>query len=833
MSTGFQALDFFPDTGSIATKYSPNTGVSGEETGTMRTKSILRLSVAASALYLGLPAYAAEQPSDTLDEVVVTANKRAEKIEDVPSSVLAVTAEQLDNANVHDFDNLVQIAPNLTITKTSQPGNNSINMRGVGTYSLSIASQTSVAVVIDDVPQAIQAEAFSALVGVQQIEVLRGPQSTLFGKSADSGLINITTAQPSNKFTASAEILATSDHEEHVQGAVSGPVSDTLKLRLTVNDSNYRGNVYNSYSGNWLNGSADKTVRGTVLWEPAADWSVALTPYVTKTTASCCAVALSYVTPGVTFPSTSKAVVPYQQAYPGITPGANNHFIAQSVDASGNADSEGAGLKISHEFASGHTLTSITSFDHYELDDRQSTDQSAYNFQLLNPKLPFGGSANGGYFHVNNVTEELRLTSPDAGWLKYVAGVYTSDQWAARYFVRGSDTLGTFNGQTPLATSSPYSRYTAQDTIDTYAAYGQATAELTDELSLVGGVRYEHEANAYKFLDLTNNVRFGDPSCSTATPSGLSANTCNDTDSATGKAAIQYKVTPDLMVFADYARGFKGEAYDLTSASTVRTPVPGGAFKGKPNADVIAATQPIAAETSDNFEVGYKGSFFNRRVTWNSTVFYEEFHDYQSSRQDPITQLKQLQSVPLVTTKGIETEIATRPLTGLTLTFNGAYDLAQSNSFTGASCYSNQTVAGGCVGGLQDLSGARLSNAPKWSGAGNAEYDFDIDGDFTGFINANYRFQSLVYFGTSLDPNTVQKSYGLVDLSVGAQNDHYKVTFFVNNIANQHYALERGTQTLLNINPYGGRPGPITNATFWAPGRENDRYAGLKFAVTY
>src|SRR5579859_2275090 len=551
-------LDIFSDTGSMTSKTSPNGAAFWG--GIMVYKAFLRLSVATCALAVGLSsalAQTAPAASATLDEVVVTANKRAEKIEDVPSSVLAVTAEQLEVANVRDFDNLVQIAPNLTTTKTSQPGNNSINMRGVGTYSLSIASQTSVAVVIDDVPQAIQAEAFGALVGVQQIEVLRGPQSTLFGKSADSGLINITTAQPSNKFTASAEVMATSDQEEHFQGAVSGPVSDSVKVRLTVNDSTYRGNVFNSFSGNWLNGTSDKTVRGNILWEPTADWSVSLTPYVTKTTASCCAVALSYVTPGVTFPSTSKTVVPYQQAYPGIVPGSNNHDVAQTVDASGNADDFGSGLRISHQFASGHSLMSITSFDHYELDDRQSTDQSAYNFQLLNAKLPYGGSGNGGYFHVNNVTEELRLTSPNSGWLKYVAGLYTSDQWASRYYVRGSDTLGTFNGQTPLATSSPYSRYTTSDNIATYAAYGQGTADLTDDLSIVGGIRYEHESNSYNFFDLVDNVAYGNPTCSTYTPSGLKADTCNDTDAVTGKAAIQYKVTPNFMVFFDWASGFK------------------------------------------------------------------------------------------------------------------------------------------------------------------------------------------------------------------------------------------------------------------------------------
>ncbi len=799
-------------------------------------KAFLRLSVATCALAVGLSsalAQTAPAASATLDEVVVTANKRAEKIEDVPSSVLAVTAEQLEVANVRDFDNLVQIAPNLTITKTSQPGNNSINMRGVGTYSLSIASQTSVAVVIDDVPQAIQAEAFSALVGVQQIEVLRGPQSTLFGKSADSGLISITTTQPTNSFTTSAEVMATSDHEDHFQGAISGPVTDTLKLRLTANDSNYRGNLYNTTTGNWLNGSDDKTLRGNILWEPAADWSVSLTPYVTKTTASCCAVALSSVTPGTTFPTTSKTALPYSVAYPGIIPGANNHFIAQSVDASGDADDFGSGLKITHELPDGHTLMSITSFDHYELDDRQSTDQTAYNFQALNPKLPFGGSANGGYFHVNNVTEELRLTSPSTGWLKYVGGIYTSDQWASRYYVRGSDTLGSFNSQTPLATSSPYSHYTTSDNIATYAAYGQGTADLTDDLSIVGGIRYEHESNSYNFFDLVDNVAYGNPTCSTYTPSGLKADTCNDTDAVTGKAAIQYKVTPNFMVFFDWASGFKGLAYDLTSSLTVRTPLTTGALKGYPNSDVIANAQPIAAETSDNYEIGYKGDFFDRRLTWNTTAFYEEFHNYQSSREDPITQLKELQSVPLVTTKGLETEIAARPVTGLTVTANGAYDIAQSNNFTGAACYSNQTVAGGCIASQQDLSGARLSNAPKWSGSTNALYEFPIYDELTGFVNANYRWQSLVYFNTSLDPNSVQKSYGIFDLSIGAETDHYKLTLFVNNLANQHYALERGTQTLLNINPYGGKAGAITNATFWAPGRDNDRYFGMKFAVNY
>jgi iron complex outermembrane recepter protein len=799
--------------------------------------SNLRISMAVCALNccaaVAFGQTAITEASSPLEEIVVTANKRAERLQDVPASVLAITSEQLKTQNIRNFDDLIDIAPNLTITKTSQPGNNSINMRGVGTYSLSIASQTSVAVVVDDVPQSIQAEAFSHLVGVQQIEVLRGPQSTLFGKSADAGVISITTAQPTDHFSTEGSVMATSDNEQEVQAAVSGPITDQLKARLTVNDSHYRGQIFNVTTRNWVDGDSDRTARLNLLWQPTTELSVSLIPYYTNTIASCCAVVLSRITPGVTFPSTSKTLVPLSQAYPGIAPRADNTEISQSVDARGNALDYGTGLKADYNFANGYSLISITSFDHYELDDLQSTDQSAYNFALLNPLLPKGGSANGGYFKVKNYTEEIRLTSPGASRFRYVAGAFWSDTRAQRLFVRGSDVLGTFNGQPPLATSSPYSFYDAFDTIETAALFGQATWDLTDRLSLVGGARFEHEENSYRFYDIGNDVVYGAPRCSTVTPSRLAGDTCNNTNATTGKAAIQYRFTPDFMVFADWASGFKGEAYDLTSSMTVRTPVKGGAFNGLPNADVIVAQQPIAAETSRNYEVGFKGQFFDRRLTWNTTVFYEEFHNYQSSREDPVTQLKELQSVPLVTTKGVETELAAQPLAGLIFTASGAYDIAKSNTFPGAACFASQTVAQGCVNSVQDLSGMTLSNAPRWSGYLNGEYNFHLVGDFSGFVDLNYRYQSKVWFNTSLDPNSIQSGYGLMNLSVGTKTDHWKVAVFVNNVFDKQYALERGSQTLLNVNPYGGKAGPITNATFWVPGRDAFRYAGVRFDFNF
>src|SRR5262249_39421798 len=148
---------------------------------------------------------------------------------------------------VRDFDDLVRIAPSLTITKTTQPANNSINIRGVGTYAFSIATKPSVSVIIDDVPQAFQAQAFQALSDVAVVEVLRGPQSPLFGTSASAGVINITTQAPTAVFSGGASVMATDDHERRFNGFVSGPIGRKLKFRLAVGADDYRGNLHNIF----------------------------------------------------------------------------------------------------------------------------------------------------------------------------------------------------------------------------------------------------------------------------------------------------------------------------------------------------------------------------------------------------------------------------------------------------------------------------------------------------------------------------------------------------------------------------------------------------------
>ena len=791
-----------------------------------------RASALKDALPSPQPAAAAPTQADnapvSVEEVIVTGSKRPENVQTVPASVFVATSAAMERAGVRDFDDLVRIAPSLTITKTSQPANNSINIRGIGTYAYSIATESSVAVVIDDIPQAFQATAFSALVDVRQVEVLRGPQNTLFGKSASAGVVNITTQPATDTFTGKAEAMVTNDHEKRFQATVSGPITDSLKFRLAANYSDYRGNIYNLTNGDWLNGQSDTTFRGKLVWTPAQDWAVTLSPYFTRTRASCCAGAEYFVSPGVTF---SKSSLPQSLILAGITVGPDNHDTRMDVSARGDALDYGSGLKIERHLGA-FTLSSISSYDHYLLKDLQDTDSTDYDFSLIAPLAPHGGSANGGLFKVNSVTQELRLTSPDDGRWRYVAGLYFSNTSSERDFVRGSNSLGTFNTLTSLPTtnSTAYSSYLSRAKATNYAVFGQATYRFTDKLVGIGGLRLNHEDIAYSFVDRGNHVSYGMPDCSTASPT-VPISTCNSNTSVTGRGGLEYRFSPDIMVFAGYSRGYKGMAYDLTSTLTTRTLVASGPFKGVPVADAVAAKQPISPETVDSYEIGFKSSFFEHRLTWNVTAFNEVFEGFQAQSRDQLTGQNVLNSIGKVTSQGVETEAALVLGRNFTLNGGGAYNMAVMNSFPNANCYGAQTAAQGCVGGQQDLSGKPLFDAPRWNFSLSGEYDIPLGATgFHAFVSGGAHWQSKVVYNLLQDPDSVQGAYGLINMAAGVQNDRWKASLFVNNLLDKSYALTRGRDAQFNISQ---STVPATDAITWKPARDSSRYFGVRVAVTY
>jgi iron complex outermembrane receptor protein len=221
----------------------------------------------------------ARQPEPArLETVVVTANKRAQNLQDVPASITVLGDAVLQRSNVRELDDLPALSPALTLSYGTQPGNFSINMRGVGTYSLGIGVEADVAVIVDDIPLGMQANAFKDLADVNRIEVLKGPQSTLFGKSSIAGALNITTKPIGGPVRTTATLLATNDDEWRAGVSVSGAVSDTFRLRVAASKTNYDGTLNNLTTGGKLNGSKGDNLNAKFEWRPIDDLTFTLSP---------------------------------------------------------------------------------------------------------------------------------------------------------------------------------------------------------------------------------------------------------------------------------------------------------------------------------------------------------------------------------------------------------------------------------------------------------------------------------------------------------------------------------------------------------------------------
>ena len=737
-----------------------------------------RLLCCASApvllLALSAPAFAQSTDSVSLDEVVVTAQKRSENVQNVPLAVSVVTARQLESAGVKEFTDVSRVAPSLTIRQADQPINASVALRGIGTFAYGIGVEPSVAVQLDDVPVSFQARAFSDLTDVERIEVLRGPQSTLYGKSASAGLINIYTRDPSAKFSVLANALATDDHEYRGAVSLSGPIGETLGYRLSASRSEYAGNVRNLYDGKKVNGRDETSIRGKLLWEPVDALKVTVGASYIDGVATSDATIRTYA-PGATLRGTAGLTAAVTM--PGVVPGEENLTVSNDTPPYAKSEGFGQSLKVEYELPKDFTLVSITSHDQFRLDDQLDSDRTSY-----------AGIKNsqGGYFKAKANTQEVRLLSPGDGAFRYTLGLFYGDNDLRRSFKRG-----------PVFSQA---QWYAQATSENKAAFGQAEWTFLPKTTAIVGLRYQKEDIGYYFNDIYNgNAKF----------SGSASDS-----SATYRLGLRQQVTDDVMVFGSFATGHKGQTYDLTTGFN----------------QARANVGPIKPETSDSFEAGIKSQLLDHRIQLNGTIFHVKYDDYQAQGIDTIggTQNFRLTNVGKVLTKGVEVEANAIVTKDLRLNASIAYVDAKITSFPKAACWPGQTAAQGCVAGspaFQDLKGATLPNAPKWK--------MNIGGDFTQPIgdvemlfSVAYAYQTKVNFSLNTDPGTVQKAYGVFNVSGGFRKPGggYQVVAFVNNVFDKSYGVN-------GANQYGNFGSQTV--TELQPARDFHRYAGVRLSVSY
>jgi len=632
-------------------------------------KSVLSGSVALALAASSMSPGALAQ-SRQLEEVLVTAQKRSESAQEVPVALTALSADMLRDGGINQTMDLVKLSPSLTISQGDNKQSGGFKLRGIGTNVFSIGVEQSVAVIIDDVSTVQSGQSIGNLVDIERIEVLRGPQSTLFGKSASAGVISIVTKAPAEEFEGSVEASFTDDDEKRVLASISGPISDGLSYRLSGNWSDRDGFVDNLTTGADSNGEESQGVRGKLRWDISDTVQADLIAYYSNVESTMGAFTWRELDPNaIVF-----GIVPGDLAA-GIRPS------DETLDARGDDGPEdevknrGASLRFNVELGE-FTLTSITATDTWEysnLGDVDFSDIDVFGFFT-------GGAINGGFYSESTVetdffSQEFRLASPRYEHFEYLLGLYYADADTDRGFIRN---LGL-----PIIPAA----WDATTGTESIAAFGSGTWRFDDATSVTVGLRWNREEISVDFEDKLLD------------PAMLISEDDTDTE-VLANISLQHFFAEETMVYARYAQGYKGQAYDIATGF-----------------GQVKADNPAAPETSDAYEIGIKSTMFDNRVQLNAAAFYTEYEDFQAQSTSILPDgsfLATLNNVGILETQGIELEGVALLGESLTVTFGGSYIDAVIKEFDGADCYGGQTEAQGCVGGTQDISDGDLPAAPKW-----------------------------------------------------------------------------------------------------------------------
>lgn len=320
----------------------------------------------------------ADANPNQLQTVLVTANKRVERLDNVPESISVLSEAELQRNNVREMEDIINLSPSLSVASGTTAANNAIFMRGIGTVSVGIGVESDVSVIIDDIPIASQYQAFRDLADISRVEVLRGPQSTLFGKSAVAGAINIVTKPISGPLVYRANAYYTSDNEWRVGASVGGKLRDDFGMRIAVNKSDQPGNLTNLADGKKVNGSGGKTVMAKFQWTPIRDLQVDLTPHYNTQENTRGVTAINGFNRVTGSAATGDLVVtpadvstaylngspqlPATTTLKGINPNdPRNRNVRRDFPTGINSPTFGTGLKFSYALPNGATLMAISS----------------------------------------------------------------------------------------------------------------------------------------------------------------------------------------------------------------------------------------------------------------------------------------------------------------------------------------------------------------------------------------------------------------------------------------------------------------------------------------
>ena len=801
----------------------------------MRFSQLLRASASAavlSGLFVGA-AYAqdaAEQNS--VDAIIITATKREQSLQDVPVVVTAVSGQLMQDAGVKDIKDLTILTPGLTVTSTSNETVTTARIRGVGTVGDNPGLESSVGVVIDGVYRPRNGVSFGDLGELQRVEVLKGPQGTLFGKNTSAGVINILSVAPSFNFGAQGEITVGDYGARGASGSVTGPLTsdDILAGRLffaTRQRDGYLDVVTGTAGPRTQNDDVTQdfwTLRGQLLYLPTDTLTVRFIADYTERDESCClatqlvvgdaansrANLINAVRPG----SIDTSETPF-----GRTAYANRDTGQNIVDT-------GFSVQADWEINDAVTLTSISAWRNWRAETGQDTDFTAADLSYR----PDDGT---NFTEFSQASQEIRLAGATErlDWL--VGAFYAKEDLDSRSVLNyGSDfyayfdqrvlgnvpaLLGLVPGTIHQAGNGSDDRYSQSDT--TFALFTDDTFAITDALKLTVGLRY---TNSQKTL-ITRYSTTGS-SCdqgealygalaglagvptARAIVGGLCLNGQNNDfdalgafkqnageEEVTGTVKLTYKVTDDIMTYASYARGYKSGGFNLDRSSRARITPNGSPLPFNPAVNCAVASgcldfavvsdTSFAAEFADSYEVGLKTKWFDNSLLLNATIFYQEYTDFQLNTFIGTAFI--VESIPEVTSKGVDADFVWfTPVDGLSLQGGVTYAETQFGEFTAADL-SDPTR----FNGVFRLPGSQVSFAPRWSSSVSATYERDLTESLVLRTNLSAKYTSRYNTGSDLHPVKDQDAFTLVNarIGIGSADERWSGELWSNNLFDQDY----------------------------------------------
>lgn len=783
------------------------------------------LAGVAGIAFLSAPAQAAEiapeatpEQAQTQDQefsrgdvIIVTARRRQETAQAVPLAISVIKADSIESTGNFNVTKLPQLAPTLQVY-TSNPRNTSVNIRGLGVpFGLtSDGFEQGVGIYVDDVYNSRVAAATFDFLDVAQVEVLRGPQGTLYGKNTTAGAINITTNQPTFDFEGRAEVTLGNLDYKQAKAAVSGPLSDTVAARLAISSTSRRGTIYNVTTRRWINEQDNIGLRGQLLFKPNDDLSITLSGDYSKQDAYCCGT--SFVRLGTTQRALNRQYEALAAAINAANPGRNYAVPSRNVyDRLTDIDAPleagniigGASARVKWNLGSG-TLTSITAWRFWDWKPQNDRDFSGLSIVAASNN-PSQQDQYSQEFRYNYESEKLDFVVGLFGFKQRIdtQGLERQGSDASRWSLSGALAAD------PTVLAGLTANNTQYLKSDSAALYGQVSYKLTDALTIQPGLRLNYDKKEGYYQRVVTTGAGTVISCTPAPASGTAlAAQCGvyqpqETSPSASKwnvsydLNVNYKLAPDILAYATYAKSFKTLGINQNGLPLTTANVP----------DLSAST--VKPESVNHFEAGFKTQFWDRRATFNLSAFLTEIKDFQATVNGGQfgTVRGYLANAEKVRSAGIEADFKIRTSDRFTAYANAAYTDASYVKFTNAPCppelsggtlqaagqaadYSQPGVPGALSPRQCDISGQALPGVSKYAFSYGAEYNVPAkllgkEGQVYFGVDGNYRSD----WNSNASPSIYTKveGYALTNLRAGFRGDGFDIFGWVRNAFDTQY----------------------------------------------